>query len=505
MNHPLSPRTVVKYATVRLLIHGIGKGTGFFVAPGLILTCAHVVSPALEKQIPVEVHSWEGKSLGQSLVKNSEVFLEEIPIPNSATDTERSHKYPDLALLHIASVNLPWVYLDGTIAARERLFSYGYVQDYPGGEEAEFTYEGESRIDSQRRLLKFGGGQVTYGLSGGPLLNLGTGAVCGVVQRTRDAHSDLGGRAIAVQTIFSCFPELLVLQKNLSSSSYTSQSSENMQSALRINSSASIEEIARYLQRRKALSAFTLLFLGSRTSLLYENTAFYAEIKNDPFSKNTFDTLSKGQKFQECYRVLKRHNKNTRHDILQISLNTSLPGETDTIIAELVRKNYFTMVISTSIDTCLDRAIDRERLQAPTFHPKFVVFDGKNSDMVLREERLRNKIIKIFGNVDAGQEYYTTVGNELELDSAPYTFLREYLQTKLLEDMVIVGYDPVWDRPLERIFLEREGGSLFYINEEMPGEHSVIARTIQKRGGKYLCGEHLNYQAFMKQLYQFLA
>jgi AAA+ ATPase superfamily predicted ATPase len=39
-------------------------------------------------------------------------------------------------------------------------------------------------------------------------LNLRTGKICGVVNKTRDEYSDLGGRAIPVSTIFACFPEL---------------------------------------------------------------------------------------------------------------------------------------------------------------------------------------------------------------------------------------------------------------------------------------------------------
>src|SRR5205823_2232299 len=131
--------------------------------------------------------------LGQTFVDPEKYFLEEIPLEATGADSERIHKYPDLALLSTKRQDLPCVYLNDTVGSQERLFSYGYIQDYAGGEEAEFTYEGESWIDSKRRLLKFREGQVTYGLSGGPLLNLRTGGVCGIVQKTRSSKSDMGG------------------------------------------------------------------------------------------------------------------------------------------------------------------------------------------------------------------------------------------------------------------------------------------------------------------------
>ncbi|MGH2510078.1 MAG: trypsin-like peptidase domain-containing protein, partial [Ktedonobacteraceae bacterium] len=94
MDHPMSLRVLVKLCTVRLLVQGIGKGTGFFVAPGLVLTCAHVVAEAVESQLPVTVHTWDGQQVGQTFVETTDVFLKEISIPAAEGGATHAHKYP---------------------------------------------------------------------------------------------------------------------------------------------------------------------------------------------------------------------------------------------------------------------------------------------------------------------------------------------------------------------------------------------------------------------------
>jgi Trypsin-like peptidase domain/TIR domain len=209
MEQPL--RELVKLCTVRLLVKGRSQGTGFFVAPGFVLTCAHVVRIAQEKNLPIEIYSWDGQSLGQVYVIKEKYFLEAIPVKDAITDPKLANLYPDLALLQVTEMDHPFVYLDSRVSYNDALFSYGYTEVYPSGDGAEFVYEDESWIDSQRPLLKFREGQALSGLSGGPLLNLHTGSVCGVVQKTRTGN--IGGRAIPTKIVFQHFPELQTMQK----------------------------------------------------------------------------------------------------------------------------------------------------------------------------------------------------------------------------------------------------------------------------------------------------
>jgi hypothetical protein len=171
---------------------GASQGTGFFVAPGRILTCAHVVEDMHDKAAPIDIE-WDGK-----------------PYPATILDY-RAKPYPDLALLQVKPGDHPCVYLNGAIEVGDTLYSYGYTDEYPDGDSVTAKYEGPSGGASS--LLKFKEGQVRPGLSGSPLLNQRTGAVCGIVKRTRARETDLGGRAIPCATILAELDELSGLQQ----------------------------------------------------------------------------------------------------------------------------------------------------------------------------------------------------------------------------------------------------------------------------------------------------
>jgi hypothetical protein len=203
VGQPPSLREQLKRCTVQLFVPGKSLGTGFFVAPGLILTCAHVVRPAQENNLLVEVSTSDGQSLGQGSIQ--QYLLEKIPAKNTLPGQKLEYLYPDLALLQVKSTDHPCVYLHGQVSSGNQLYVYGYPDNFPSGDAVEFTSEGESRIDNQRFLLKFKGGEARSGFSGAPLLNLNTGGVGGVVQMTRG--SDLGGRAIPSETVFQAMSE----------------------------------------------------------------------------------------------------------------------------------------------------------------------------------------------------------------------------------------------------------------------------------------------------------
>jgi hypothetical protein len=182
------------HCTVRVDVNESPKGTGFFVAPSVILTCAHVVKGDLEQKpttSSVKVQ-WNGQ-------RYSVQVKEFLPNP-----------YPDLALLDTDGLaGHPCVYLDSDVQHEDKLYSYGYTEGYPNGDPAYFDYEGLSHGPD---FLKLMNAQARPGLSGAPLLNRRTKAVCGIVKKTRDQFVDLGGYAVPTATILSCFPALVQSQ-----------------------------------------------------------------------------------------------------------------------------------------------------------------------------------------------------------------------------------------------------------------------------------------------------
>ncbi|MGC1396185.1 MAG: tetratricopeptide repeat-containing serine protease family protein [Coleofasciculaceae cyanobacterium] len=188
---------LLQECTVKLTLPGrIGWGTGFFVAPGLILTCAHVVREA--KGEPVQVRWQNQENWGQAVVERS------LPDPY------------DLALLRVtlpADANPPCVYLDKVIESRDELYLFGYPDE--GDRQGEpRTFNCDGKTGSEIPSILFNLGQVRPGMSGSPLLNQRTGKVCGIVKFTRHSSSDLGGGAIPTSVILDQFPELVEQQRS---------------------------------------------------------------------------------------------------------------------------------------------------------------------------------------------------------------------------------------------------------------------------------------------------
>ena len=177
---------------VRITVSNGSQGTGFFVRPGGILTCAHVVQEARKSNASIEA-SWNN----QTTMAQIQEF--------------RDISSSDLALLQVNLSNHPCVLLHDGVEPFGDLYSYGYA----GGESegASTTFSCEGWAGERQELLKFKQGRARPGMSGSPLLSPDSGCVCGMMQSTFDRNIDLGGKALLSKVIFREFPALAVLQK----------------------------------------------------------------------------------------------------------------------------------------------------------------------------------------------------------------------------------------------------------------------------------------------------
>lgn len=186
---------LLQQCTVKITVPG-GWGTGFFVATGLILTCAHVVRKAVDSQVTVSYPAREA------------------PLSAIVKTTADDGNTLDLALVELSEplFDHPCVLLDEEpVAIGEALYSYGYLESYANAAPVRPINEGET--GDTPPLLKLQGAQIEKGISGAALLNLKTGKVCGMVKETRATGSDLGGGAIPTRVILAQFPELRSLQQ----------------------------------------------------------------------------------------------------------------------------------------------------------------------------------------------------------------------------------------------------------------------------------------------------
>ncbi|EKV01592.1 TPR repeat-containing protein [Leptolyngbya sp. PCC 7375] len=187
---------LLRRCTVKITVPiNAGWGTGFFVAPELILTCAHILK-GLSIRTKVRVRWQQQENFAEAKVVRLEPNL-------------------DLALLQFiqpSNTKLPCVYLDEVVQSGDDLYFFGYPdQDFPNG--CPVTGSCEGFTGDIPPLIKFKLGQVRPGMSGSALLNQHTGKVCGMLKFTRDRSFDLGGGAIPTSIILEQFPELIELQQ----------------------------------------------------------------------------------------------------------------------------------------------------------------------------------------------------------------------------------------------------------------------------------------------------
>ena len=163
------------------------SGTGFFVSSTQVVTCAHVVGAA--------------GTIVRLVADQLECFAE----VTATTDAS----YPDVAILTIATsdchdfpAGLP---LFDDCRPEDSCYSFGYS----GQNESDpvtFSIEGIAGVVAPN--IKFSEGQIRPGMSGSPVFNLRTMAVCGIIHETRDRSSDLGGWALPISILFSHFPTI---------------------------------------------------------------------------------------------------------------------------------------------------------------------------------------------------------------------------------------------------------------------------------------------------------
>lgn len=207
-------------------------GTGFFVAPGLILTCAHVLADKPINSSVIKIATILGESYTATL---KEVYPE---------------PYPDLAIIEIEHNTNPYVWLISDIKIDDDLYSFGFTDEYPNGDSALFVYEGPSYAPF---LLKLKQSQARSGLSGAPLLNLRTGGICGVVKKTRDRTSDLGARAIPISVAMNEIKALKEIRSNQNNIYWINALNPQQSKSLGIISSAMLDQLPNDLNELKSL------------------------------------------------------------------------------------------------------------------------------------------------------------------------------------------------------------------------------------------------------------
>jgi Trypsin-like peptidase domain/Tetratricopeptide repeat/NB-ARC domain len=172
-------------------VHGARRrgpkpGAGFLIAPGVVITCAHVAG---QDFVGLRVVA-AGEEVGEVRAMRR--------LASRGRPIADLDDYPDIAVLELDERVHACVAIDQEWpAASERFQCYGYPLE--GGSvnltPAMLSYRRLQGAEATR-FLYLKDDTIMPGMSGGPVLKLSTGAVCGVMVATRSATSPDGGLAI---------------------------------------------------------------------------------------------------------------------------------------------------------------------------------------------------------------------------------------------------------------------------------------------------------------------
>lgn len=172
-------------------------GSGFFVAPGQVLTCAHVVSPHPAGSVRVLF-------AGAELAERCRTLL---PPERGGGPT---YALPDLALLTVdPPPGQPSVWLAaGPPATETKVLALGFSAETPG-QGVQPTPALLTAVGPSGSFVRLKDDVLRAGMSGSLALDLDTHQVCGVVKASQDRHQSLGGWIVPVNVIRMHLPNLI--------------------------------------------------------------------------------------------------------------------------------------------------------------------------------------------------------------------------------------------------------------------------------------------------------
>ncbi|MFA1544595.1 VMAP-C domain-containing protein [Actinomadura monticuli] len=182
------------------------RGSGVLVAPRTVLTCAHVVARYgndSAQAVQRTEFQWRGAVYSGTV--------------RAVPDQHRGRGlwgYPDLALVTADALpdDHPYAWL-GTGFPRDHtsLYATGFKATYGEGDmELGGTWV---KYDSPhdvfgRPMLSLSQGELASGMSGGPLLDPATGAVCGILTTSRKEGWSQGGLGTPIEAVWEAFGDI---------------------------------------------------------------------------------------------------------------------------------------------------------------------------------------------------------------------------------------------------------------------------------------------------------
>jgi len=242
-----------------------------------------------------------------------------------------------------------------------------------------------------------------------------------------------------------------------------------------------------------------VLFLGARAGSLFHSQTFYETLKG--YSTSNFDIRSRVEQFAECYKVLQRGRFSEKEidTVLTNSLRYTSVAEAHTCVAELIKEGVFDIIISTNIDNHLEDALKELGMKEQYDFGVFLPDPEHESfqEFLFSEPRQSCKIIKVFG--DLSSRVYNISKRDFCLDTI--LGMKKNLEHILARDVLVIGFDPVWDAEMLRVFPVEKNSLWLASEEEVSVRNPFLSLARHGRQIKHIMGKAGGFEQFFKALY----
>jgi hypothetical protein len=248
-----------------------------------------------------------------------------------------------------------------------------------------------------------------------------------------------------------------------------------------------IDKIAGCLTLRRKTQNTTILVLGSRAGSLFRNGFLYDTL--NLFQTGGINRVSLPQRFAACFHMLNTLNQEERDEIIRTAHKQIKVEEADIQVAQLAKRGFFNMLVTTNITTMLEEAFTKTGMREQRDVTIFTGTSGTATNFLSEATGRRSLFTFVKALGDLVPDVHSKSAKNLD---------------KLMDDIrdwnvLLVGLDPVWDQHLMQKLFPRNG-IVWYVNEEQPSENTFLARHLFKCKAECILGREGQYELFFHTL-----
>jgi len=246
---------------------------------------------------------------------------------------------------------------------------------------------------------------------------------------------------------------------------------------------SSLERLVKMLTVRKKLHS------GPYTLLLTSTLSLTPEVLRDALQMEDWTA------FQAFLCGL---GQRERIDVLSHALS-SQPGAGYRSLARLIREGYFSMILTTNLDSQLETALLLEGLQ-PTSFQTLVVGRGSDGHIVTSLEKRQTGIciVKLHGSLSDGI-LPATFPDFFEIPGSLQSCLKQYLN----QDLIVVS-SIEQDYDIQRLLNRHSGGSIYYALPQKQVIDDTVIKVMKARehdpDASVIAGPYGSFERFFKTL-----